>query len=378
MFEKKHEMIRKLAREFAERELAPIAVEVDRTGLYPKAVWEKVARYGLSGITIPREYGGAGGDYKSLAIVMEEFCAKDVSSASLLMGNSLSGAPYLYFGTEEQKRKYLVPLAEGRTIASFGLTEPGAGSDSGATSTVAREDGDAYVLNGRKTFITMGPLCDYAVIFAKTDTGCKRKTDGITAFIVESGWKGFSSGKPEEKLGIHGSITSDIILEDLRVPKENVLGEVGKGFHLAMSILDAGRVTVAAQSLGAAKGALDEAVKYAKERVQFGQPIARFQNTQFAIADMATKVEAARQLVYSVADKLDRKEKVTTEAAMAKLFASETAVEVANKSLQIHGGYGYMREYAIERIYRDARILPIYEGTSEIQRLVIGANILKR
>ncbi len=374
MFDKKHEMIRKLAREFAETEIEPVAIDADATGEYPKELWEKVARYGFTGITIPKEYGGMGGDYKSLVIAMEEFASKDVSAGSFLMSNSLSGAPYLYFGNEEQKQKYLRPLAEGKTIASFGLTEPGAGCDSGSVSTTAVEDGDYYILNGRKTFITMAPLCDYAVIFAKTDM--KAGTRGITAFIVESSWEGFSTGKPEEKMGIHASVTSDIILENVRVPKENILGKIGKGFNIAMSILDAGRVTVAAQSLGAAKGALDTAVAYSKERVQFGRPIANFQNTQFTIADMATKVEAARQLVYSAADKLDNHQKVTTEAAMAKYYASETAVEVANKSLQIHGGYGYMKEYAIERIYRDARILPIYEGTSEIQKLVISRNVL--
>ncbi|MCR4842386.1 MAG: acyl-CoA dehydrogenase family protein [Eubacterium sp.] len=374
MFDKKHEMIRKLAKEFAETEIEPVAIDADATGEYPKELWEKVARYGFTGITIPKEYGGMGGDYKSLVIAMEEFASKDVSAGSFLMSNSLSGAPYLYFGTEEQKQKYLRPLAEGKTIASFGLTEPGAGCDSGSVSTTAVEDGDYYILNGRKTFITMAPLCDYAVIFAKTDM--KAGTRGITAFIVESKWDGFSTGKPEEKMGIHASVTSDIILENVRVPKENILGKIGKGFNLAMSILDAGRVTVAAQSLGAAKGALDCAVAYSKERVQFGRQIAKFQNTQFTLADMATKVEAARQLVYSAADKLDRHQTVTTEAAMAKYYASETAVEVANKALQIHGGYGYMKEYAIERIYRDARILPIYEGTSEIQKLVIARNVM--
>ncbi len=374
MFEAKHEMIKKLAKEFAENEIAPGAIDADANGEFPQKLWDDAARYGFTGITIPKEYGGMGGDYKSLVLVMEEFAAKDVSAGSLLMSNSLSGAPYLYFGNEEQKMKYLKPLAEGKTIASFGLTEPGAGCDSGSVSTTAVEDGDYYILNGRKTFITMAPLCDYAVIFAKTDM--KAGTRGITAFIVESKWEGFSTGKPESKMGIHASVTSDIILENVRVPKENILGQVGKGFNIAMSILDAGRVTVAAQSLGAAKGALDCAVEYSKERVQFGRAISKFQNTQFTLADMATKVEAARQLVYSAADKLDNHQKVTTEAAMAKYYASETAVDVANRSLQIHGGYGYMKEYAIERIYRDARILPIYEGTSEIQKLVISRNVL--
>ncbi len=374
IFDAKHEMIRKLAREFAENELEPIANDVDKTGVYPQDVWDKVARYGFTGITIPKEYGGMGGDFKALSIVCEEFCAKDVSASSLIMGNSLSGEPFQMFGTEEQKQKYLVPLAKGEKIASFGLTEPGAGCDAGSVSTTAVEDGDYYILNGRKTFITMAPFCDYVTIFAKTDL--HSGTHGITAFIVESNWEGFSTGKPEEKMGIHGSQTSDIILENVRVPKSNILGKVGRGFNIAMSILDAGRVTVASQSLGAAKGALDEAVKYSKERVQFGRPISKFQNTQFTLADMATKVEAARQLVYSAADKLDHGQKVTTEAAMAKYFASEIANEVAYKSVQIHGGYGYMKDYAIERIYRDARILPIYEGTSEIQKLVISRSVL--
>ena len=375
LFDAKHEMIRKLAREFAEAELEPIAVDVDQTGQYPADVWEKVGRYGFTGITIPKEYGGMGSDYKALVLVVEEFCAKDVSSSSLIMGNSLSGAPFKNFGTPEQKEKYLKPLAQGKKIASFGLTEPGAGCDSGSVSTTAelQEDG-SYILNGRKTFITMAPLCDYITIFAKTDL--KAGTHGITAFIVESNWEGFSTGKPEEKMGIHGSVTSDVILENVRVPKENVLGKVGKGFGLAMGTLDAGRITVAAQALGAAKGALDEAVKYSKERVQFGRTISKFQNTQFELADMATKVEAARQMVYNAADMLDHGMNVTTEAAMAKYFASEVAVEVANKAVQIHGGYGYMREYAVERIYRDARIMPIYEGTSEIQKLVISRSVL--
>ena len=367
LFEKKHEMIRKLAKEFAENEIEPVAIDADETGEYPKELWDAVARYGFTGITIPKEYGGMGGDYKSLVIAMEEFASKDVSAGSFLMSNSLSGAPYLYYGNEEQKQKYLTPLAQGKTIASFGLTEPGAGCDAGSVSTTAVEDGDYYILNGRKTFITMAPKCDYAVIFAKTDM--KAGTRGITAFIVESKWEGFSTGKPE----FHASVTSDIILENVRVPKENILGKVGKGFNIAMSILDAGRVTVAAQSLGAAKGALDCAISYSKERIQFGRPIANFQNTQFAIADMGAKVEAARQLVYSAADKLDNHQPVTTEAAIAKYYASEVANEVAYKSLQ---GYGYMKEYAIERIYRDARILPIYEGTSEIQKLVISRGLM--
>ena len=374
MFEKKHEMIRKLAREFAENELEPYAVEVDETGEYRPEVWKKIADAGLNSITIPKEYGGQGGDYKSLVIVCEELCAKDVAASSLIMANSLSSGAVKLFGNEEQKQKYLVPLAKGEVQAAFALTEPGAGSDSGSVSTTAEDMGDYYLLNGRKCFITMAPKADWVTVFAKTDP--KGGTRGITAFIVEKDYEGFSIGKVENKMGMHGSLTSDIILENVKVPKENVIGGVGKGFKIAMGTLDTGRVTVAAQGLGTAKGALDCAVQYAKERIQFGRPISAFQNTQFKLAEMGTKVEAARRIVYNAADMIDKGQKVTAEAAMAKLFASETAVEVANMSLQIHGGYGYMHEYAIERIYRDARLIPIYEGTSEIQKLVISRALL--
>lgn len=374
MFEKKHEMIRKLAREFAENELEPYAVEVDETGEYRPEVWKKVADAGLNSITIPKQYGGQGGDYKSLVIVCEELCAKDVGASSLIMANSLSSGSVKLFANEEQKQKYLVPLAKGETQAAFALTEPGAGSDSGSVSTTAEDMGDYYLLNGRKCFITMAPKADWITVFAKTDP--KAGTRGITAFIVEKDYEGFSIGKIENKMGMHGSVTSDVILENVKVPKENIIGGIGKGFKIAMGTLDTGRVTVASQGLGAAKGALDCAVQYSKERIQFGRPISKLQNTQFKLAEMATKVEAARRVVYNAADMIDRGEKVTAEAAMAKLLASETAVEVANMSLQIHGGYGYMHEYAIERIYRDARLIPIYEGTSEIQKLVISRAVL--
>lgn len=378
MFEKKHEMLRKLAREFAEKELEPIAADAEKEGAYPKELWEKVAKYGFTGITIPEAYGGCGGDYKSLAIVVEEFCKKDASASSLIMSNSLSGAPYLYYGTEEQKQKYLRPMVEGKTIGAFALTEPGAGSDSGATQTTCLwdEEQGCYILNGRKCFITMGPICDYAVVFAKSNLEAKG-TRGISAFIVEAGWEGFSRGKTEEKMGMHASVTSDLVFNNVKVPKENLLGKEGQGFKIAMGILDAGRVTVAAQGLGIAAGCLDLAVEYSKERVQFGRPICKLQDVAFKLADMATEVEATRLLVYDVADKLDKKQKVTLQAAMAKYKAGEVCNQVAYKALQIHGGYGYMQDYAIERMTRAARLVSIYEGTSEIQKLVISGNLLK-
>jgi len=377
MLEKKHEMIRKLAREFAEKELAPYATEVDKTGEYSKDVIDKLAKYKFTGITIPKEYGGAGGDYRSLAIVMEEFARKDASITSYIMANSLSGAPYLYYGTEEQKQKFLKPMVLGEKIGAFGLTEPGAGSDASSIETTAESDGDDYIINGRKCFITMGPVCDHIVAFCKTDRQAKG-TKGISAIIVESFREGFSRGKEEDKLGIRGSKTSDIIFDNVRVPKENLLGKEGEGFKLAMSILDAGRITVSSQALGLAQGALDEAIKYTKERIQFGKPISKLQNTQFVIADMATKVETARALIYNTAEKYDKKVgNITKEAAMCKYYAGEIANQVAYASLQLHGGYGFMKEYAIERIYRDARIMSIYEGTSEIQKVVISGILLK-
>lgn len=378
MFEKKHEMLRKLAREFAEKELEPIAADAEKEGAYPKELWAKVAKYGFTGITIPEAYGGCGGDYKSLAIVVEEFCKKDAAASSLIMSNSLSGAPYLYYGTEEQKQKYLRPMVEGKTIGAFALTEPGAGSDSGATQTTCLwdEEQNCYILNGRKCFITMGPICDYAVVFAKSNLEAKG-TRGISAFIVEANWEGFSRGKTEEKMGMHASVTSDLVFNNVKVPKENLLGKEGQGFKIAMGILDAGRVTVASQGLGIAAGCLDLAIQYSKERVQFGRPIAKLQDVAFKIADMATEVEATRLLVYDTADKLDKKQKVTVQAAMAKYKAGELCNQVAYKALQIHGGYGYMQDYAIERMTRAARLVSIYEGTSEIQKLVISGNLLK-
>lgn len=375
MLEKKHEMLRKLANEFAEKEIAPIALEMDEAGGVYKELLDKLAKYQFTGITMPKEYGGAGGDFRSLAVVTEEFCRKDGAAAMYIMGNTLSGMPYLMYGSEEQKQKYLAPMIRGEKIGAFALTEPGAGSDAASITTVAQDCGDYYLLNGRKTFITMGPLCDYAVVFAKTDMAVKAK--GITAFIVEMDWEGCSKGKAEHKLGVHSSPTSDLIFEDVKVPKENILGKPGQGFKIAMSDLNVGRVAVSSQALGIAQGALDEAIKYAKERIQFGKPIAKMQGIQFKLAEMATKVQAARLLVYSAADKLDKGEEATEAASMAKLYASEIANQVAYDSMQIHGGYGYMKEYPIEKLYRDARITSIYEGTSEIQKVVIAGGLLR-
>lgn len=375
MLSKKHELIRKLAKEFAENELAPFAAQVDETGEYPKELVEKVIRAGFHAITIPKEYGGCGGDTLSSTIVTEEFTKVDASSSSLLMPNSLSGGALMMFGNEDQKQKYLRAMAEGTKVGAFAVTEPGAGSDTSAISTTAEKDGDTYILNGRKCFITQGPNCDFVTVFAKTDLNAKG-VKGISAFIVESGWEGFSVGAIEKKMGMHGSPTCDLIFENVRVPKENLLGGEGQGFKICMKTLDSGRITVATQGLGIAQGALDEAVKYVKERLQFGKPIARLQNTQFEIADMATKVECGRQLVYHAAELKDAGQPYSLNAAMAKYYCGDLCNDITYRALQLHGGYGYMKDYPIERMYRDARLVAIYEGTSEIQRVVIANHII--
>jgi butyryl-CoA dehydrogenase len=375
MLDKKHLMIQQLSREFAENEIAPCIDEAEINGEFPRELLEKAARYGFTGCCIPKEYGGAGGDFLSSIVMMEQMTRTCVSAASLFMANSLSGMPILKCGTEEQKQKYLRPVAEGKKLCAFALTEPGAGSDTASITTTAKQDGDDFILNGRKTFITLGPTCDWAVVFANVirDDGKK----ALTAFIVENGWKGFSKGKREEKLGLHASGTCDLIFDDVRVPKENVLGTVGGGWKVAGSGLSAGRINVSSQSLGGAQGCLDEAIKYSGERIQFGKPIAKFQNTRFKIAEMAAKIEAGRQLIYSAAEMYDRGEDALLQASYAKYYMSEVANEVAYKCLQIHGGYGYMQGFAIERFYRDLRIMPVYEGTSEVQLMVISSAIMK-
>lgn len=376
MLDQKHQLIQKLARDFAENEIVPVIDEAEEKGGYPEHIWEKCARYGFTGIAIPKEYGGAGGDFFSYVLITEEFCRKHVSASTLIMGNSLTGMPIYKCGNEEQKQKYLRPLAEGKMKAAFALTEPDAGSDTSSIITTAEEDGDHFILNGRKTFITMGPACDFATVFAQVPQAGGKKA--LSAFIVEAGWDGFSKGKSEVKLGIHASGTCDLIFDNVRVPRENLIGQVGDGWKVASAGLSTGRINVATQSLGGAQGCLDEAIKYAGERIQFGKPIGQFQNTKFKIADMAARVEAGRQLIYSAVQGLDRGEDVLQQASMAKYYMSETANDVAYKCLQIHGGYGFMNGFAIERFYRDLRIMPLFEGTSEVQLMVIANALMKK
>ncbi len=376
IFNEKHELIRKLAKSFAENELAPIASQVDENSEFPMELVKKMAEAGFFGIKMPKELGGAGADYRSYAIVMEEIARKSgVASIYLSSPNSLMGTPFLNVGTQEQKEKYLKPMISGEKIFCFGLTEPGAGSDAGSLQTLAIKEGDYYILNGRKTFITAAPISDYVIVFAKTDMS--KGTKGITTFIVDSKAPGVSFGKPEKKMGMKGCPTSDVILENVRVHKSDILGEENKGFTTAMKTLDVGRIGVACQAIGIAQGALDEAVKYAKERKQFRKRIADFQGIQFMLADMETKLNAARLLTYNAAYKKDLGEDASKDASMAKYYASEVAIEIVNKALQIHGGYGYTKEYTIERLYRDVRVLSIYEGTSQVQQMVIAGNLLK-
>lgn len=379
IFKKEHELVRKSIKDFCERELysTDLAEKMDREGLdMPQEFLDKLAKYKFICPIVPREFSGAGADYVSYAIIMEELSRADASSGTYVTaGASLVALPLINFGTPEQKEKYLKPLAEGKKVGAFGLTEPGAGSDAGATATTAILDGDHYILNGRKCWITNAPFCDFAIVTAVTEKGKGAK--GISTFIVEAGWEGFSRGAHEDKMGIRGTRTSDLIFENVKVPKENLLGKEGKGFVVMMNTLEAGRIGVAAQAVGVAQSALDEAIKYTKERVQFGKPLSAFQNTQFTIADMATKVEAARLLVYQAAQLKDNGESPAIASSMAKFYAAEVANEVAYKALQLHGGYGYVKDYRIERIYRDARILSIYEGTSQVQQIVIAGKLLK-
>lgn len=379
IFKKEHELVRKSIKDFCQRELydTDLAEKMDREGVdMPKEFVDKLARYKFLSPVVPREYSGAGADYVSYAIIMEELSRADASCGTYVTaGASLVALPLVNFGTPEQKEKYLKGLAEGRLVGAFGLTEPGAGSDAGATQTTAVLDGDYYILNGRKCWITNAPFCDFAIVTAVTEKG--KGTKGISTFIVESKWEGFSHGAHEDKMGIRGTRTSDLIFENVKVPKENLLGREGKGFVVMMNTLEAGRIGVAAQAVGVAQSALDEAIKYTKERVQFGKPLAAFQNTQFTIADMATKVEAARLLVYQAAQLKDSGQSPAIMSSMAKYYAAEVANEVAYKALQLHGGYGFVKDYRIERIYRDARILSIYEGTSQVQQMVIAGKLLK-
>lgn len=373
---KEREMIKKLMREFSENEVKPIAAEIDENETFPRETVKKMAQYSMMGIPFPKEYGGAGGDTISYIIAVEELSRVCGATGVILSAHTSLGAHPIYqYGTEEQKAKYLKPLAEGKYLGAFGLTEPNAGTDAASQQTTAILEGDYYVLNGSKVFITNGGEADIYIIFAMTDKS--KGTRGISAFIVEKDYPGFSIGKIENKLGIRASSTSELIFENCMVPKENLLGQIGKGFGIAMQTLDGGRIGIAAQALGIAQGALDETVKYMKERKQFGKALSSFQGLQWMVADMATKVQAARFLVYNAAYKKDMKLPFSSEAAMAKLFAAETAMEVTTNAVQIYGGYGYIRDYPIERMMRDAKITEIYEGTSQVQKMVIAANLLK-
>ena len=383
--DKQHEMARQLFKDFAVNEAKPLAQETDEEEKFPRPTVDKMAKYGFLGIPIPKEYGGQGCDVLTYIMAVEELSKVCGTTGVILSAHtSLCADPILTFGTEEQKQKYLVPLAKGEKLGAFGPTEPGAGTDAQGQQTKAVLEGDEWVLNGSKCFITNGKEADIYVIFAVTGKIEKRGKfmKEISAFIVEKGTPGFTFGVKEAKMGIRGSSTYELIFTDCRIPKENLLGAQGKGFNIAMHTLDGGRIGIAAQALGLAEGALETTINYVKERKQFGRSIAQFQNTQFQLADMATKVQAAQYLVYRAAVKKDEyvknpKISYSVEAAMAKLYAAEVAMEVTTKAVQLHGGYGYIREYDVERMMRDAKITEIYEGTSEVQRMVISANILK-
>ena len=375
----KHQMMRKLYRQFAETEFTPELLDhLEETGEFNWDMHNKMAKYGFMGVKIPVEYGGQGGDSLAYVMMVEEFArVSPVLSIYANTSNSLGAGPLLFCGTEEQKQKYVVPVAKGEPILAFALTEPGAGSDAGGTQTTAVEDGDFYILNGRKTFISGAPMADYCVVYAKTDP-TQKGSRGISMFIVDMKLPGVSCGKPEHKMGIIGYPTSDVILENVRVHKSDLLGPLHKGFATAMKTLDGGRLGMSAQALGIAQGCLEESIKYAKERKQFGQPIAKFQAISFMIAEMATEIEAARQLIYSTAVRKDAGDPEASKlCAMCKYFAAEMCNRVAYKAVQIHGGYGYIKEYKVERFYRDARITSIYEGTTQVQQMVISSSLLK-
>ncbi|KMY51985.1 acyl-CoA dehydrogenase [Peribacillus loiseleuriae] len=371
-----HDMIRKMVRDFAKKEVEPTAAERDEEERFDRTLFDKMAELGLTGIPWPEKYGGIGSDYLAYCIAVEELSRVCASTGVTLSAHiSLAGWPIYSFGTEEQKQKYLRPMAEGKKIGAYGLTEPGAGSDAGGMSTQAKLDGDYYVLNGSKIFITNGGIADTYIVFALTNPESKQK--GTSAFIIEKDFPGFSVGKKERKLGIRSSPTTEIIFEDCQVPKGNLLGKEGEGFKIAMMTLDGGRNGIAAQAVGIAQGALDAAVEYAKGRVQFGKPIASQQGIGFKLAEMATGVEAARLLTYQAAWLESEGFPYGKESAMSKLFAGDTAMKVTTEAVQVFGGYGYTKDYPVERYMRDAKITQIYEGTQEIQKLVISRMLTK-
>ena len=370
------ELFLQMIREFAEKEVKPFAAEIGDLEQYPIEIAETMGKIGIMGIPVPVKYGGQGGSNQMYSMAVEELSRVCGTTGVVVSAHtSLCIAPILENGTQEQKMKYLPKLASGEWIGAFGLTEPNAGTDAALQQTTAIDAGDKWILNGSKIFITNAGYAHVYIVIAMTDKS--QGTKGISAFIVEQGTPGFTIGKKEKKLGIRGSATCELIFENCEIPKENLLGKVGKGFGLAMKTLDGGRIGIAAQALGIAQGAMDETVKYTKERKQFGKSIAKFQNTQFQLADLETKIQASRLLVRCAAYKKDNNLPYSNDAAMAKLFAAETAMEVTTKAVQFHGGYGYTREYPVERMMRDAKITEIYEGTSEVQRMVIAANLLK-
>lgn len=373
---KKEELFLQMIREFAENEVKPLAAEVDDEERFPIETVQKLGKLGVLGIPVPVQYGGQGGNNLMYGMAVEELSRACATTGVIVSAHtSLCMAPIMENGTEEQKMKYLPKLATGEWLGAFGLTEPNAGTDAAMQQTTAVDAGDKWILNGSKIFITNAGYAQVYIVMAMTDK--TKGTKGISAFIVEKGMKGFSIGKKEKKMGIRGSATCELIFENCEVPKENLLGELGKGFSIAMKTLDGGRIGIAAQALGIAQGAMDATIKYTKERKQFGKAIAQFQNTQFQMADLETKVQAARLLVRSASYKKDMKLPYSADAAMAKLFAAETAMEVTTKCVQFHGGYGYTREYPVERMMRDAKITEIYEGTSEVQRMVIAGKLFK-
>ena len=383
IIDKKHEMARSLFADFAQKEVKPLAQEIDETEEFPRATVEKMAKYGFMGIAIPKEYGGQGCDPLTYVMCVEEL-AKVCGTTAVIVSahSSLCCDPIMNYGTEEQKQKYLVPLAKGEKLGAFALTEPGAGTDAqGAqTKAVLDESTNEWVLNGSKCFITNGKEADIYVIIAVTDITTDKKgrpKKNFSAFIVEKGTPGFTFGTKEKKMGIRASSTYELIFQDCRIPAENLLGVRGKGFQEAMHTLDGGRIGIAAQALGLGEGAIDRTVEFVKERKQFGRSIAAFQNTQFQLADMVTRMQAAQYLVYAAAEAKKNKPRFSVEAAEAKLIAAEAAMAVTTKAVQLHGGYGYTREYDVERMMRDAKITEIYEGTSEVQRMVISGNLLK-
>lgn len=375
IFNEEHELIRQLARDFAERELGPIASEIDRTGVFPMDLYRKMGELGFLGVFVPKEYGGAGADHRSYAIIMEELAkVSGVSTIWMSSPNSLHSTSILRFGTEEQKQKYLRPMVSGEKVFNFSLTEPGAGSDAASIMTTAEASGDSYIINGRKTFITAAPDSDYAILYAKTNP--KAGVKGISCFIFDMKLDGVSVGRPEKKMGMIGCPTSDLVLDNVKVDNSAMIGKEGEGFINAMKTLSVGRLGVACQALGLSEAAMSEAVKYSKERIQFGKPLSAFQHTRFTLAEMETKITAMRHLVNDAAYKMDQGLDTNKESSMAKLFNAEEAKWVVDKALQIHGGYGYTKDYKIERIYRDVRAASIYEGTSEVQRMVIASKVL--